>query len=568
MHINLMVGGEAGQGVQSVGSLLTKAFVSAGYHCFADQDYESRVRGGHNFYRIRSSDKPVRAIVEDADILIAMNQQSVDLHLGKVAADGVTIFDSAKAQISDEESSLGIPLERIAKEVADDKLMANTVAMGATLGLVGYDPEAMKLLLKNYFRKPDIYQANFKAAKAGYDYATENFKGRFTRKLTMHPSQKRMLVNGNEAIALGAIAAGCTFMSAYPMTPASSIMEYLAGKADRMGLAVIQPEDEIAAVNMAIGAGFAGARSMTATSGSGYCLMVEGLTLAGMTETPLVIVDAQRPGPACGLPTRHEQGDLQFVLHSGHGDFPRAVLAPASAEECFRLTVKAFNLAGKYQTPVILLTDQHMASSYVDVETFDLSQVKIGRGQLLQDDNMKEPAKYKRYQLTESGISPRAIPGSKALVAADADEHGEDGHLIEDAETRSQQMTKRMRKMRALADEIAPPEVYPESKAEVTLVGWGSTWGAIREAVDILRNEGVDVNHMHLSEIWPFPAEAVSENFSDSSRIIVVENNASGQMAELIRSQTGFRETGSIRKFDGRPLTPKIIVDEFHREVK
>ncbi|MFA4837727.1 MAG: 2-oxoacid:acceptor oxidoreductase subunit alpha [Dehalococcoidia bacterium] len=568
MNLNIMVGGEAGQGVQSIGFLLAQIFARGGYHVFADQDYESRVRGGHNFYRIRVSEIEIGAIHEKLDILIAMNEESVDLHQGELAPGGVLIFDSEKARGFEEGSSLGIPIDKLARDVAGNKLTANTVALGATLGLVRYDREIVISVLKKHFGTGDIGEANLKAAEAGYRYAVDQFKGAFNRQLSPISGERRMLINGNEAIALGAIAAGCTFVAAYPMTPATTIMEYLAARADDLGMVVIQPEDEIAAVHMAIGASFAGSRAMTATSGGGFCLMVEGIGLAGMTETPVVIVESQRAGPAIGLPTRTEQSDLQFAIHASHGDFPRAVLAPADIEDCFRLTVKAFNLAEKYQIPVILLTDHNLSSSYSTLQKFDLSEVKIERGQMLTEEDLKGVMEYKRYRITPSGISPRAVPGGSALVVADSDAHGEDGHIIEDAQTRTNQMLKRMRKLEGLRQEIGSPRVYGPAKAEITLVGWGSTWGALRETVDTLRSEGLDINHLHLAEIWPFPAEAVSRILSESRRIFIVENNASGQMAELIRSQTGIKESGNIRKFDGRPFTPQIIIEHLRKEIK
>ncbi|MDY6912617.1 MAG: 2-oxoacid:acceptor oxidoreductase subunit alpha, partial [Chloroflexota bacterium] len=546
MNLNIMVGGEAGQGVQSIGFILAKAFSHGGYHIFADQDYESRVRGGHNFYRVRVSDEETGAIAEKVDILIAMNQESIDLHRGELAPDGIIIFDSQRATSTGKEESLGIPMEKLAEETAGSKLMTNTVALGAALGLVLYERETIGTVLQAHFGASGTGEANVKAAEAGYAYALEHFPEGASVQLEPVTSDERMLINGNEALSLGAIAAGCTFVSSYPMTPASSIMEYLAGKAQEMGMVVIQPEDEIAAVNMAIGAGYAGARSMTATSGGGFCLMVEGLGLAGMTETPVVIVDAQRAGPAIGLPTRTEQGDLQFALHASHGDFPRAVLAPADVEDCFWLTVKAFNIAEKYQLPVIILTDQHLASSYATLPKFDLSQVKIERGELLSATELATIKDYKRHKITPSGISPRALPGGSALVATDSDAHGEEGHIIEDAETRTLMMLKRMRKLEGLAREISPPRVYGPPSAEITLVGWGSTYGALRETVDILRGEGMDVNHLHLTELWPFPAQAVTEVLSKSRQIFVAEINAVGQMAELIRSQTGIKESGLI----------------------
>jgi 2-oxoglutarate ferredoxin oxidoreductase subunit alpha len=345
-------------------------------------------------------------------------------------------------------------------------------------------------------------------------------------------------------------------------------MEYIASKSEELGLVVVQPEDEISAINMVIGAAFAGARAITATSGSGFALMVESLGLSGITETPIVAVLAQRPAPAVGLPTRTEQGDLQFVLTAAPGEFPRAVLAPANIEDAFWITVKAFNLAEKYQLPVILLTDQHLASSYGTMDRFDPSRVSIDRGLLLQDEDIASPGEYKRHHITPSGISPRALPGGSALVITDSDEHNEEGHLIEDADTRTQMMLKRLRKLDGMKDEIGPPRTYGPQKAETVLISWGSTYGAMQEAMDILRGEGLDVNLVHLNELWPFPSEAISDVLDQARRSFVVENNATGQLARLIRSETGKEVTGLISKFDGRPFTPALIVQALKKEVR
>jgi len=307
-------------------------------------------------------------------------------------------------------------------------------------------------------------------------------------------------------------------------------------------------------------------RAMTATSGSGFCLMVEGLGLAGITETPIVVVEGQRPGPAVGLPTRTEQGDLQFVLHAHHGEFPRAVLAPATVEDAFWMTVKAFNLAEKYQLPVIILTDQHLASSYATVDRFDLSKVTVDRGLLFSGDEA-EQLEYRRHRITETGISPRAFPGqSKALVITDADEHDEAGHLIEDAGMRTAQVQKRLRKLFNLKKEIEPPQLYGHKTAETTLIGWGSTFGAIHEAVDILRKDGASVNMLHLNELWPFPAEGVIDAIGRSHHSYVIENNATGQLAQLIRTETGNEISGRILKYDGRPFTPAYIAEAVRKE--
>ncbi len=562
IDVNFMVCGEAGQGVQSVGFILAKAFARGGYYVFADQDYESRVRGGHNFFRVRVKDSRVGAISEPVNILIALNSESIDLHGKELAARGVILFDGEKIKDIGSNSNLfGMPLDRLAEEKVGNKLMANTVALGAALGLVEYDFEILGQVLREHFGAGEIAEGNVKAAKAGYEYAQQNFKGDFDYRLRPISDTKRMLLTGNEAIALGAIAGGCKFMAAYPMTPATSIMEYIAAKARDLDLVMVHSEDEISAINMIIGAGYAGVRAMTATSGSGFCLMVEGLGLAGITETPIVIVNGQRPGPATGLPTRTEQSDLEFVLHASHGEFPRAILAPATIEGAFWLTIKAFNLAEKYQLPVILLTDQHLASSYATVDKFDLTKVNIDRGLLFSTESASE--EYKRHKITQSGISPRAFPGQEGiLVATDADEHNEAGHLIEDAETRTQMMQKRMRKLFSLKQEITPPQLYGPKKAETTLIGWGSTYGALREAVDILRREKASVNLLHLDELWPFPTEAVADVLTSTRNSYVIENNATGQLAHLIQTETGRKVSGRILKYDGRPFTPTYIAEE------
>lgn len=567
IDINFMVGGEAGQGVQSVGFLLAKAFTRWGYHVFTDQAYESRIRGGHNFYRVRVKDSSVGAIAEPVDVLVALNKESIDLHREELAARGVILFDEEKAKGIDGDGNLfGLPVDRLAEESSGSKLMANTVALGATLGLAGYDFEILTKVLRDHFGTGEMGEGNVKAAKAGYEYAQQNFKGDFGHHLKTVSDVKRMLLSGNEAIALGAIAAGCKFMAAYPMTPATSIMEYLAANAKDLDLVMVQPEDEIAAINMVVGANYAGVRAMTATSGGGFSLMVEALSLAGMTETPTVVVLGQRPGPAIGLPTGTEQGELGFALHAGHGEFPRAVLAPATVEDCFWLTIKAFNLAEKYQIPVILLTDHHLASSYSTVDKFDLSEVTIDRGLLFSAEETGESV-YKRHKITKSGISPRAFPGQEGvLVVTDSDEHDEEGHLIEDAETRTKMVQKRMRKFLSLKQEIAPLQLYGPKKAKITLIGWGSTYGAISEAVGILHQEQASINWFHLNELCPFPAEAVADALDSAQNSYVIENNATGQLSHLIQAETGRKVSGRILKYDGRPFTPAYIAREVKKE--
>jgi 2-oxoglutarate ferredoxin oxidoreductase subunit alpha len=560
-EINIMVGGEAGQGVQSVGFLLAKALARWGYNVFADQDYESRVRGGHNFFRVRASDSPVEAVNETVDILVALNKETIDLHRQEIRDTGVIIYDGEKIEGLVGKNLVNVPAERLAKETAGDILMTNTVALGAALGLINVDFKILEEILAGFFSGENSIK-NVKAAKAGYEFAQN--ESTYRKNLTRASDAKRMLLNGNEAMALGAIAAGCKFISAYPMTPVTSIMEYFAARSEEYGLMVVPAEDEISAINMVVGAAFTGVRAMTATSGGGFCLMVEGVGLAGMTETPIVVIEGQRPGPAIGLPTRTEQGDLNFILHASHGEFPRVVLAPATIDDCFWLIVQAFNLAEIYQLPVLIITDHYLANSYFTTNKFDLNKVKIDRGILFTENNTS--GEYKRYAYTESGISPRAFPGNRdALVVADSDEHDEAGHLIEDAETRTKMMDKRLRKLYGLKGEIIPPRFYGSEKADTLLVGWGSTYGVIKESVDLLNRAGGSYSHLHLNQIWPFPVEAVTRAMKNVQHCYVIENNATGQLAGLIRRETGLSVRGNVLKYDGRPFTPGIIMRELRK---
>lgn len=570
-EINFIVGGEAGQGVQTIGFTLAKTLSRESLYVFADQDYESRVRGGHNFYRVRAADKEVLALSEGIDILIAIDQNTIALHQAEVEKGGVIIFDPDKVKIPESKiNSLAIPLEKLAEEKAENKLMANSVAVGGAIAVGGFEFELLSHVLKEHFAHlgNDVAEANVRAAASGYDYVRQNKPDTIRKRVKPGNSAQVMLLNGNEAIALGAMVAGCKFMAAYPMTPASTIMEYVADKGRKFNIVMLQPEDEIAAINMAVGAGFAGVRAMTATSGDGFALITEGIGLAGITETPVVIVIAQRPGPAVGLPTRTEQSELKFAINGGPGEFPRLVLAPCTIGDCFSATVKAFNLAEKYQIPVIIMTDHHLASSYQTVPRFDLTSVTIDRGQLISEEEAAKLAEYKRHQFTESGISSRLIPmRGKALVVTDSDEHDEAGHMIEDAQIRTRMMLKRLKKVDGIKSELEAPRVLQKPNASITLVGWGSTYGAINEAARILEKAGLAVNTLMLHEVWPFPIQAVTGAISKTGKSIAIENNATGQLAQLIREQTGIKVSGNILKFDGRPFSPDYIAEEVKKGV-
>lgn len=570
-EINLMVGGQAGQGVQTIGFILAKALARAGLYIFADQDYESRIRGGHNFYRVRASDAEVQAPADDLDVLIAMDQNTVELHHGEVKEQGIIIFDQDKLKVEGKKAGLlAVPLERLSQERTSNKLMTNSVAVGAAMAVGGYEFDLLEQTLKEHFAHTgkDMVDANVKAARAGYDQARQQAPGLMRPRIkAVDGGAGMMLLNGNESLALGAMAAGCKFMAGYPMTPTSSIIEYMADKGRKFHIVVIQPEDEIAAINMAIGAGFAGVRAMTATSGDGFALMTEGFGLSGITETPVVIVLGQRSGPAVGLPTRMEQGELGFAIYGGSGEFPRAVLAQCTVEDGFHTAIRAFNLAEKYQMPVVVLSDHYLATSYQTVRKFDLSQVRIDRGQLISEENAAKLNGYKRHQFTESGVSPRLVPlRGKALVVTDSDEHDEAGHTIEDIPTRNAMMLKRLRKIGGLSSEIAAPLLHERPGAEMTVVGWGSSFGAIREAAQMVEEEGLKVNIMQLNEVWPFPAQAVTSALASARRSVVIENNATGQLRHLIRAETGVLASGGILKFDGRPFSPRQLATQMRKE--
>lgn len=573
MDYTIKIGGEAGQGIQTIGGTLAKVFARSGYHVFTNQDYESRVRGGHNFYQIRVSDKPVSAIREGVDILVALDNESIVLHETELTINGIIIYDSSfHKQKHNDIYFLDIPFSDLAVKHGGNKIMLNTVATGAVLGMLGMKTDILAGILTKAFKKKgdEIINGNIKAAESGRDFALNNCtRCSFT---IPAPSKNKMLINGTEAIGLGAIASGCKFYSAYPMTPATGIMNYIAGKEAECGIIVEQAEDEISAINMALGASFAGVRAMTGTSGGGFALMQEGVSLAGITETPIVIALAQRPGPATGLPTRTEQGDLLFLLHSGHGEFPKIVFAPGTPEQAFYLTNKAFELSEKYQVPAFIMTDQYLADAQWTYDGLDTGRIKYS-DRRLRGEALNKLDEYRRHTFTDSGVSPLAIPGaSRHLVVTDSDEHDEYGHIIEDAHTRNRMMEKRLfKKMPLIREEISPPVLYGDEDPDILLVGWGSTYGVIKEVVDSLSAEK-SIAMLHFSEIYPFPLEKNINYLSllnKSKLAICIENNATGQFAHLVKAETGymFFENG-IKKYDGRPFTLDGLLGEVNARIR
>ena len=569
LDYSIKIGGEAGQGINTIGDILCKAFADQGLHLFANQDYYSRVRGGHNFYQIRIASFPLYSFKDQLEMLIALDKASLDLHTDELNTNGVIIYD--QENIDSEQSisnSLALPMAELGKQHGGKKIMGNTVAAGAVWQIMGGNPDILENVLNKLFQSKgsEIAEANIKAARAGSDYAADNYSGRCACKIDSTNTGGGMVLNGNDATALGALAAGCRFMSSYPMTPASGVMQYIARQVGRLPLAFEQAEDEIAAINMSIGAANAGLRSMVGTSGSGFSLMVEGISYAGISETPLVILLGQRPGPATGIATRTEQGELLFSIHAGNGEFPRAVFAPVTATEAFWTTVHAFNIAEKYQIPVIILSDQHLADSSFTVEPFDLNAVTIERGDILKEAERGETTEYKRYIITESGISPRALPGrSNQCVIITGNEHLESGYSTENPEMRNKMVDKRKRKLNKLAGDVRPPVSYGEQKPETLLLTWGSTYGACREAVDIANKKGEKLQVAYLPQLWPLPEKQILELFKQANRVVTVEMNATGQLGRLLRIETGLQPDHAILKYDGRPMNASYVIKELDK---
>ena len=555
--VTLLIGGEAGQGLVTLGDLLARSLVRAGYFIVVTQSYQSRIRGGHNTFAIRASTENIAGPRESVDLLVALNAETVTLHSKELSAEGLIVADAAHETACD--NCLQVPYNELGEQ-----RFANVVALGVVSLLLGLDQDLLVQTLDDVFGKKDP-----QLAEKNQQVLTEAFHwcGRQTVDFPKLPAVdhpvKRLLMNGNQAIAMGALSAGLKFCSFYPMTPATSIVLNLTAQAGRMGLVVEQAEDEIAAINMAIGASFAGAPSMTATSGGGFALMTEAVSLAGMTETPVVIVVAQRPGPATGLPTRTEQADLEFVLHSGHGEFPRAIFTPGTVEECFWLTRKSFEVAAQYQGPVFLLTDQFLADSSRAVEPFNLDNLAaVDPG--IETDAPALP--YHRYALTASGVSPRLLPGmSEHLVVAGSDEHPVDGHLTEDLSIREVMVEKRMRKELGIIAEVVPPEAQGDERPDLLLVTWGSSKGAVLEAANQLRNETTRVGTLHFSQVWPLVPDHFLQRFQDAEQVVCVEGNAFGQLARLIRRESGFAFHSRVLRYDGLPITAEYILRELGR---
>jgi len=567
-NISWKIGGEAGFGIITTGLIFSKIFARKGYFVIDNNEYPSLIRGGHNTYTVRISSSKIFSINKNVNILIALNEETVKLHQEEVAYGGYIIYDKSSFDINGfkkvrkDINYIMVPFSKIISELGAPKVMINNISLGVSVALLNYDLEVLKNVIKDIFSKKgaEVVNLNVRSAELGYKYIKEKLKLNVYELEIVKPVNK-ILVTGNDAVFLGAVRAGCKFYAAYPMTPSSSILHSFASVEDDYNIVTKHAEDEIAVINMVLGASFAGVRAMAATSGGGFSLMNEGISSAAMTETPVVIVLCQRPAPATGMPTWTEQGDLLFAIHASHGEFLRVIIAPGDPEECFLLTGKAFNLADKYQIPVIIMLDKYLSEGHFSCEKFDFKSISVDRGKLV--TNSKDlDNEYKRYFDAEDGISPRVIPGVKGGIhIANSDEHNPYGYSSEDAHNRKIMVDKRFKKMKKLIDEITPPRIYGPTDAEITIWSWGSCKGPILEAMNVLNQKEKKVNLIHFTYLYPFDNEVVEGIISEANKNVVVENNKTSQLAKIIAMNTGYRIKNKILKYSGRQFLPEEIIN-------
>ncbi|GBE00539.1 2-oxoglutarate oxidoreductase subunit KorA [bacterium BMS3Abin07] len=557
--VSIVLCGAAGQGIQTIEQILPRVLKRAGYNVFATKEYMSRVRGGSNSTQIRVSSRRVSAYLDRIDILIPLDNAAIPHLKKRISPDTVIIGDSEK--LSSDLEFIDVPFSGLAKKIGGT-IYENIVAVGMLSGMFRLDIEMVSDFIMKFFskKKEDIVRNNITAFKKGYETGTDFCRsGKFCIDIgTDKEAAEEILISGSEAVGLGAIAGGCNFISAYPMTPSTGVFTFLAQHSDNFDIIVEQAEDEIAAMNMQLGAWYAGARAMVTTSGGGLALMVEGISLAGMIESPAVIYLAQRPGPATGLPTRTEQGDLEMALYSGHGEFPRVIYTPGTLEDAFYLTQKAFNVADKYQIPVFVLSDQNLADLIYNLPLPDMSAVNVERYII------KTGSDYKRYELTEDGISPRGIPGYGAgIIGADSDEHNEDGHITEDLDLRIKMVDKRLKKLDLVRAESVPPELIGNENYETLVVGWGSTHGAIKEALENIGSN--DISYLYIKQVYPLHPD-ITDYLENAEKTIIVENNATSQFGKLIKLYLGMEFDSKVLKYDGMPFSVEELAGRISRE--
>ncbi|WP_146549293.1 2-oxoacid:acceptor oxidoreductase subunit alpha [Rummeliibacillus suwonensis] len=569
-QLSWKVGGQQGEGIESTGEIFSTAMNRLGYHLYGYRHFSSRIKGGHTNNKINVRTSTVHTIPDDLNILVAFDQETIEINYKELTKEGVILADAKFKPVKPEDCLAElyiVPFTEIATELGTS-LMKNMVAIGATAALMNLEDEVFQSVVNEIFgRKGEaVVQKNMEAIAKGHQITNELLKDQ-VGKFELEPGdgKHRLFMIGNEALALGALAAGSRLMSAYPITPASEIMEYLIKKLPKFGGTVIQTEDEIAAATMAIGASYGGARAFTASAGPGLSLMMEALGLAGMTETPLVVVDTQRGGPSTGLPTKQEQSDLMAMLYGTHGEIPKVVIAPSTGEEAFYDMIQAFNIADELQLPVIVLSDLQLSLGKQTVEPFDYSKISINRGKLKMDElpELEDKQYFKRYEFTEDGISTRVVPGQKyGIHHVTGVEHNEEGKPSEAAGNRKKQMDKRFRKLQYVHFDTPVFTDAPNKEADVLLVGFGSTKGAIEEIRPMLDAEGIKTNHAHIRLIYPFPVEEMKPLIDHAKKVIVVENNATGQLANILKLNMGHHDKiVNLTKYDGTPFLPLELLD-------
>lgn len=572
------IGGAAGQGIATPGNILARIFVRRGLHLYTYNSHQSIIRGGHILLTFRVADHPLYSHGDKLDLLLCLNQDTMTRHLRHMGSGSWVLFNSDDVVPGEARPGVNLcpmPIGDLTNK-SRNKVIQNTVALGAILAILGLDFATLEAILQREFGRKGqaVVDENVDAARAGFEYAQANFHP-MTQRVPVGPKPLAVWA-GNEALAMAGAAAGVKFYSAYPMSPSTGVLHWMAANARDLGIIVRQGEDELSVVNMTIGAAHAGCRAMCATSGGGFALMTEAIGMAGMMEVPVVVINVQRAGPSTGVPTKTEQGDLWQALGASQGDFERFIVAPTDALDAFSTITELFNLVDKCQCPGIVLTDLLISegSFSVDPDAINLHP-KIDRGELIAQlpaMSSNGASEYWRYRDTETGISPRALPGVEGhIYVAASDEHDEEGILISDEFTnpikRRQMVEKRARKFQYVAQDVPAPQLEGPAEADVTLVGFGSTYGVIKEAIALLAQEGVTANHLSIKWIVPFHADEVSEILGKTKRCIIVENNYSGQFARYLRSETGIAAHGHIRKYDGEPFLPHHIVEAVQEQL-
>jgi 2-oxoglutarate/2-oxoacid ferredoxin oxidoreductase subunit alpha len=552
--ISIVLCGEAGQGIQTVETILVQAVKLGGYNVFSSKEFMSRIRGGENSTQIRISSNKINAYISRIDILVAISKGAIDHLKERISDDTIIMGDEETLKDVDRPNVIKVPFLKTAKDIGGI-IYANIIAAGALSRILNIDKEIFEECITALFaRKGEkILKGDLKAGEEGYKVGESLLKsGKIKIDIQKDPEiRNELLLNGIDAFGYGCIAGGCKFMSSYPMTPSTALQTFIAGHSREFGMIFEQAEDEITAINMGLGASYAGARSVVATSGSGFALMSEGVGLSGMIETPIVIYLAQRPGPAVGLPTRTAQEDLNLALYSATGETPKAIFAPGNFEDAFYMTHRAFNLADKYQIPVFILSDQYMADIDYNMPSLLTEDVEIEYYIVKTDEN------YRRYGITEDGISPRGIPGfGDGLVIVDSDEHDEVGHITGDLHLRTKMVEKRLKKLEGIKKDVVSPELIGPSDYKILVVGWGSTYGSIKESVDNLQSD--DIAFLYFKQVYPLHDDTLSY-LEKARKTIIFENNANSQFGNLIKLETGFEIHKKALKYNGMPYSVEEV---------